>query len=456
MKFEAKCQLMVGRRNIMMMKGYEEEYGHLNDSEILLNRFLLSVCDEVKNDIGETVLVKPFEYVPEQNMAVHPYVSDMDGNNYRTDVARIGHFVCGSSFSVKVEDYPVGFYNGMSYSDFHTIRQQSDMLCLTAKVCNDDELAFDADCDIIEQAFRKTRERIPFFNSDLICTVWKNGMTDKDASDKLYDRLTAEGEKNTKRGMDLIDSFTSREPSGEEKDIHTVALDNDHYVDVAVKNTTGLVYVMESGDGSKAYDPVTGKGYADYTVDERAVVGFCHQCGLVSDKAFKQFLDGMEKSVSDKAGQKTKRESVHTDMLDTMITAIRPLNDALKSVHRMASSPFLNSPDDVYSHTFSLPYRGKGNRTKYLNFTVYNDGTAEGFQKSLADQIVKPLNVANFGDGYISQYGFADNNELYNAWKAVKDVNHDMLKYLGKEKVSLKRQVKKNGKENNGLELSDR
>ena len=91
-----------------------------------------------------------------------------------------------------------------------------------------------------------------------------------------------------------------------------------------------------------------------------------------------------------------------------------------------------------------------------MNFTVYNDGTAEGFQKSLADQIVKPLNVANFGDGYISQYGFADNNELYNAWKAVKDVNHDMLKYLGKEKVSLKRQVKKNGKENNGLELSDR
>lgn len=94
--------------------------------------------------------------------------------------------------------------------------------------------------------------------------------------------------------MDLIDSFETDNGLDGKKTVHTIALDDSHYVDVSV-NRSGLVYLMQGEDGSRVYDPATGKGYSAFPVDEKEVFRFCRECDIVDDKFMRKYLADTEK-----------------------------------------------------------------------------------------------------------------------------------------------------------------
>ena len=76
----------------------------------------------------------------------------------------------------------------------------------------------------------------------------------------------------------LVGSFGDDE-SIDKKKIHTIALTDSVYIDVAVK-PSGLYYIMQNEDGTKAYSPETGKGIK-MNIDENEIFNFCSKSGLI-------------------------------------------------------------------------------------------------------------------------------------------------------------------------------
>ena len=77
--------------------------------------------------------------------------------------------------------------------------------------------------------------------------------------------------------MKITENYTITEPDSP-RTIYIVELSKNSYADVCVKETTGLVYVMQNDDGTERYDPKTrkSKGHINKKTEEK-LMRLCYE-----------------------------------------------------------------------------------------------------------------------------------------------------------------------------------